>query len=89
MIYEWIVSWFGNKLETKPIIKDYTFIVIAVPFLFLKDRSKCESCAICLDGFEEFSDTILMHCNHVYHSECIKGWIQQHRKCPLCMRNIV
>ena len=27
-------------------------------------------------------------CNHIYHSECLEGWINQNRVCPSCRREI-
>ena len=27
-------------------------------------------------------------CNHIYHSDCLEGWIKQNRICPTCRNPI-
>ncbi|XP_010559296.1 PREDICTED: RING-H2 finger protein ATL29 [Tarenaya hassleriana] len=46
-------------------------------------------CAICL---LEFSDEhvlrLLTTCYHVFHQECIDLWLESHRTCPVCRRDL-
>lgn len=58
-------------------VKDYT-----------KERYGLE-CAICLVEFRS-SDVLrlLTTCCHVFHQECIDLWLESHRTCPVCRRNL-
>ncbi|KAJ6308483.1 hypothetical protein OIU76_018129 [Salix suchowensis] len=46
-------------------------------------------CAICL---AEFSDEDLLRlltvCYHVFHQECIDLWLESHKTCPVCRRDL-
>eukprot|EP00929_Paragymnodinium_shiwhaense_P118923 TRINITY_DN9081_c0_g1_i1.p1 TRINITY_DN9081_c0_g1~~TRINITY_DN9081_c0_g1_i1.p1 ORF type:complete len:283 (-),score=26.98 TRINITY_DN9081_c0_g1_i1:328-1176(-) len=46
------------------------------------------SCAICLDGFNSEKAITKTPCNsgsgHAFHTECLRGWLQVSRTCPLC-----
>ncbi|CAN4079263.1 unnamed protein product [Withania somnifera] len=42
-------------------------------------------CAICLGNFKVADKcTILPHCNHSFHSECIDLWLLKSSLCPIC-----
>ncbi len=49
-----------------------------------------EECSICLDNDEYTykSWVKLNHCSHQYHRHCIDLWLEKHRTCPLCMRDV-
>lgn len=54
----------------------------------LGDRALVE-CSICLVEFadgEEIIKTPL--CNHFFHEQCLKVWIEQHNNCPNCRANL-
>jgi len=42
-------------------------------------------CAICS---EEGNEDVVAHpCSlHIFHRDCIVGWLRRHRECPLCRR---
>lgn len=45
------------------------------------------TCAICMDDFKENDEITQLKCNkaHLFHTECIIGWIQQGKNsCPIC-----
>ncbi|KAI8809805.1 hypothetical protein BJ742DRAFT_852577 [Cladochytrium replicatum] len=51
-------------------------------------------CAICVCEFEEGEWCRELGCGHVFHSECVDGWLlgeqgrrRGHRRCPLCGRD--
>ncbi|KAL1556344.1 RING-type E3 ubiquitin transferase [Salvia divinorum] len=58
-------------------VKDYT-----------KERYGVE-CAICLVEFRS-SDVLrlLTACCHVFHRECIDLWLESHKTCPVCRRDL-
>mmetsp|Transcript_27928 Transcript_27928/g.43098 ORF Transcript_27928/g.43098 Transcript_27928/m.43098 type:complete len:201 (+) Transcript_27928:431-1033(+) len=58
-----------------------------LPYL---DNEGTRSCAICLEEYvrgEEFAVT--NECKHVFHSECIFRWLEQHYECPICRKQVV
>lgn len=46
-------------------------------------------CAICLSEFEDESILKLLNiCYHVFHQECIDLWLEMHKTCPVCRREL-
>lgn len=43
-----------------------------------------EECSICLDYFNNDKKIIKLNCDHIFHTECIKLWIENNNTCPLC-----
>ncbi|KAK8570342.1 hypothetical protein V6N13_003029 [Hibiscus sabdariffa] len=54
-------------------------------------QSWSPECVICLEGVkgsEEIRE--LGNCSHLYHIDCIDGWVDQgHGTCPLCGRKLL
>lgn len=50
----------------------------------LKEENSTESdtCPICLDLILE--DMFITSCKHVYHRNCLQGWLVKSSVCPLC-----
>lgn len=58
-----------------------------------KETSDYTCCTICLEDFELNGNVSILHCNHIYHPNCIYKWIQtkddiNNVKCPNCNINI-
>ncbi|CAI2367702.1 unnamed protein product [Moneuplotes crassus] len=49
---------------------------------------KEEICSICLGQFEIGSKAITLKCNHKFHCDCIRRWLQQRQICPYCREEI-
>ena len=47
-----------------------------------KDDS--ETCSICLCDFKEMKTITLTNCHHKFHYKCIKEWLLDNDRCPLC-----
>jgi len=46
-----------------------------------------QECPICLISLDETSHETLK-CHHVFHSECIGKWKQEHPSCPMCRTSL-
>lgn len=47
------------------------------------------SCPICFEDFSAGDDVIdLPSCNHLYHTQCIKVWLEKNPLCPMCRSNV-
>lgn len=46
-------------------------------------------CSVCLDDFTDKKDIVrTKECNHVFHKQCLHGWLKVQRSCPLCRRDL-
>jgi len=52
----------------------------------LKDNPTCSVC------WEDFDDSVPIvrtrRCEHAYHKQCLKDWLQVNRNCPLCRQDL-
>lgn len=47
-----------------------------------------QDCAICQCEFREREEGKRLACRHVYHSECLRGWLGRSASCPVCRRGM-
>lgn len=49
------------------------------------------TCAICLDAFldGELVNHSSTECKHIFHKDCLLGWLDQHDVCPCCRSTMV
>ena len=51
-----------------------------------------EACIICLEGFVEGEIIATLGCEHVFHCDCVKNWVDKKTSksqlCPVCNRDI-
>ena len=56
---------------------------------FLIDPTNKQNCSICVIEFQNEDLSInLPNCGHTFHWQCIKPWLFQKPKCPVCRSNI-
>ncbi|KAK4267865.1 hypothetical protein QN277_024591 [Acacia crassicarpa] len=50
------------------------------------DNIKTSTCSICLEAFddEEGDGVLALPCDHIFHHDCIVGWLKIGHTCPLC-----
>jgi len=48
------------------------------------DELRGEKCQICLYEYEVNDKALSMPCNHMFHENCLKTWLERSNFCPLC-----
>ncbi|XP_015379001.1 PREDICTED: E3 ubiquitin-protein ligase RNF181-like, partial [Diuraphis noxia] len=43
-----------------------------------------EQCRICLCQYQPNDEALNMPCNHIFHENCLKTWLEKSNFCPLC-----
>ncbi|CAD8075707.1 unnamed protein product [Paramecium primaurelia] len=60
-----------------------------IPILVgVDDFEQKETCTICLSDLNEKNIIKILKCNHFFHQECIKEWLQLKAECPTCRDKI-
>lgn len=57
--------------------------VEAIPFHRAK-ADEIQECAVCLSFIDLGQYVIDLPCDHKFHSECIRKWLQSRATCPIC-----
>ncbi|KAJ8528103.1 hypothetical protein K7X08_015554 [Anisodus acutangulus] len=54
--------------------------------IFQSNDSKTlvDKCVVCQLEYEEGEKLVALPCDHPYHSDCIKKWLQIKKICPIC-----
>ena len=43
-----------------------------------------DPCAICMEGFRARERLLRLPCGHLFHSACVRPWLERTNTCPLC-----
>lgn len=49
-----------------------------------QSKFECINCLICCYDFQDNEKCLLLKCEHLYHLDCLKDWLQEKYICPLC-----
>ena len=60
---------------------------IEINEISLKKYNK-QKCIICLDNYSISDKICFLPCLHYFHFNCIKNWVKESNKCPICKHNI-
>ncbi|CAL8074323.1 unnamed protein product [Calicophoron daubneyi] len=47
-----------------------------------------KSCAICMEPYQSGESCMQMKCEHVFHTDCLRKWLEQHASCPMCRKDL-
>lgn len=89
-----------RRRDQRAAAKLYDRIMKESPELVYNSKSDAEvskymqaNCAVCLALFVDGNSIRKLMCQHVFHKECIEGWvkekIQEDPKCPICKYDLV
>ena len=53
-----------------------------------KKEGENNNCIICLNDFDIGENITSLPCLHVFHTDCIKHWLQSNNHCPICKLTI-
>ena len=49
-----------------------------------------KQCRLCLQYFKQEEDLMkIPMCEHIFHIHCLKKWLIDFQKCPVCESNII
>ena len=56
---------------------------------FKLDKNLDTNCSICMSEMNKDEVVIELKCAHIYHSDCIKTYLEQYNyKCPVCRAEV-
>ena len=83
-------EFYGISLQFNFSVNRFQFNERLDDTVTLTEEQKKETCSICLVPLEDSKFTKIKTCNHLFHKNCIKTYIKNHKgtKCPLCRTSI-
>jgi hypothetical protein len=53
------------------------------------ETSVPEACIVCQNIFQNTDPVTKLECNHYFHMDCIRPWLQRVNTCPVCRKIVV
>lgn len=59
--------------------------ILIIDSIHYNENINQKTCSICLEEYKKNDKVFFTKCNHLFHSECIRSWLNiNNRTCPLC-----
>jgi hypothetical protein len=55
----------------------------------LKKNNHDKHCIICLQNYEYQDKVSFMECEHKFHYNCLKTWLNENPSCPICREDVI
>jgi hypothetical protein len=75
---------YGNPPAAKETLDKLENKLIDEELLLDLKRKDSIDCSVCRDEFVVDSKLVKLPCNHYFHGECVKPWLEQRNSCPTC-----
>ncbi|XP_076259541.1 E3 ubiquitin-protein ligase Iruka-like isoform X1 [Rhynchophorus ferrugineus] len=85
-----IVTQLLNQMETTgppPLSKD---VIDALQIVEVTEEQVGQNlqCSVCWEVFQLKEQVRQLPCQHIYHENCIRPWLELHGTCPICRQNL-
>ncbi len=75
---------YGNPPTSKEVLDKMEQKQIKEDDLLELKKTNSVDCSVCKEEFDIQSKLIKLPCNHYFHGECVKPWLEQRNSCPTC-----
>lgn len=66
----------------------YLSKAVELPSIRLCFGSTSKDCSICQEVFAVGDQVLKLPCRHLFHSDCVRGWLEAKTTCPLCRNRL-
>ncbi len=74
-----------NYEDVKIVLSEENFNNLEYKSFKELNLNESKECLICIDYFNDDDEVLKIECNHLFHKNCIKGWLcEESNKCPIC-----
>jgi len=61
---------------------------LEVVFFNPKEHTETTDCPVCQEDFNKDEQLNRLECNHLFHKQCLKEWLERHNTCPMCRHEL-